>query len=136
LELDAAGNLVEAPFLPWVRDYANAGAFRLVAIDPLSRFGGPDVETDNAAATRFIQSLESLAASDRGVLNAHHTNKVARGKNGIVDATAGRGSSGLVDGSRWQCALSVERLELEGAEERERLGEVVTFAVTKSNYAA
>lgn len=135
LELDGSGNLSETCFLRWLRGYVKAGDFRLVGIDPLSRFGGPDAETDNAAATQFIQALESLVSPTTTVLNAHHVNKVARA-NGKLDATSGRGSSALVDGARWQCALSVERLDLAEAEERARFGEIVTFAVTKSNYAA
>jgi hypothetical protein len=136
LSLDESGNLVETEFLRWLRDYSKAGDFRLVAIDPLSRFAGPNAETDNAAATRFIQSLESLAGPATSIINSHHINKVSRGKDGHLDATSGRGSSAFVDGARWQCALSVERLEHDGAEKQARLGEVVTLAVTKSNYAA
>jgi RecA-family ATPase len=67
-------------------------------------------------------------------LNAHHTNKLSRGK-GQVDGAAGRGSSALFDGARWQCSLGAERLELDDEDTRERLGEVVTFAITKSNYS-
>ncbi len=43
--------------------------------------------------------------------------------------------TGLIDGPRWQCALTVERLTVDASEEAERLGEVVTFRITKSNYA-
>jgi hypothetical protein len=70
------------------------------------------------------------------VLVAHHTNKLSRGKNGRVEASSGRGSSAVVDGARWQCALAVEQLEFDTPEERGRFGEIVTFSVTKSNYAA
>jgi RecA-family ATPase len=137
LERGSDKNIVEAPFLDWLRGYVREGAFRLVVVDPLSRFAGPDAETDNAAATRFVQALESLAAvSGATVLVAHHTNKLSRGAAGVVDSSSSRGSSAVVDGARWQCALSVERLKVEGTEERARLGEVVTFSVTKSNYAA
>jgi RecA-family ATPase len=136
LELDDYGNLTETRFLRWIREYITAEDFRLVVIDPLSRFAGPKAEIDNAAGTRFIQALESLSAPERFVLNVHHTNKMSRGKDGRVDASSGRGSSALVDGARWQCALSVEQVKHEEAEEADRLGEVVTFAVTKSNYSA
>jgi RecA-family ATPase len=135
VELGADGNLVEAPFARWLRQYVDSNDFRLIVVDPLSRFAGPTAETDNAAATRFIQSLESLVKPSTTVLNAHHVNKVSRGKDGHLDATSGRGSSAFVDGARWQCALGVEHLEHASSEERARLGEVVTLAVTKSNYA-
>jgi hypothetical protein len=136
LEHDERGNAAETPFLEWLREYVRTGGFRLVVVDPLSRFAGPDAEKDNAAATRFMQGLESLSAPDRAILNAHHTNKLSRGQRGTLDGSSGRGSSAFVDGARWQCALAVERLKLDGAEEQAALGEVVTFAVTKSNYAA
>jgi len=136
LELDGFGNLVGTPFLAWLRTYVKSGNFDLVVIDPLSRFAGPNAETDNAAATRFVSELESLTWENGPVvLNAHHTNKGSRGKDATVDASSGRGSSAFVDGARWQCALSVERLRFEDQEASERLGEVVTFDVTKSNYA-
>ncbi len=135
LEPDKQG-LRETEFLVWLRAYVKAGDFRLVGVDPLSRFAGPEAETDNAAATRFIQALESIVTPSCSLLNVHHTNKMSRGVGAKLDASSGRGSSAFVDGARWQAALSVEQPKLDGAEEQERLGEVVTFYVTKSNYAA
>jgi RecA-family ATPase len=121
----------ESLFLAALRDYIEAGKFTLVIVDPLARFAGADAEKDNASATRFIQALESLAKLGPTVIVAHHTNKIARRKGGTLDASASRGSSAIVDGARWQCALAVEQFEnLEAY-----LAEVVTFAVTKSNYA-
>ena len=137
IESDERGDVVDAPFLPWLVDYLTKnGPFSLVGIDPLSRFAGPKAETDNAAATRFIQALESLIVPSGGatVLNLHHVNKMSR-SSGHLDASSGRGSSAFVDGARWQASLGVERVKLEHREEQERLGEIVTFTVTKSNYA-
>ncbi|MGO9836216.1 MAG: AAA family ATPase [Polyangiaceae bacterium] len=134
VESDAKGNMHDGAFATWMRDYVHNGNFRLVAIDPLSRFGGRDAEVANAAATRFIQVLESFALPRCAVWNAHHTNQGSR--NGAkVTATSGRGVTALVDGARWQGALSVESVSFDSPEERERLGEVVTFSVPKSNYA-
>jgi len=111
------------------------GPWALIVVDPLSRFAGADAETDNAAATRFVVALESIAvATGATVLCAHHTAKVAR-HGGEVTATAGRGSSALVDGVRWQVSMGVERLKLEDPEHQSRLGEIVIFAHTKSNYS-
>jgi RecA-family ATPase len=135
LEHDEHRNATETGFLEQLREYVQAADFRLVVVDPLSRFAGPDAEKDNAAATRFMQALESLAAPDRCILNAHHTNKLSR-QGGPVDGSSGRGSSAFFDGARWQCSISVQYLPVEGAEERAHLGEVVTLAITKSNYAA
>jgi RecA-family ATPase len=136
LELDERRNLREGPFLPWLRGrLASEKGWRLIVVDPLSRFAGPDAETDNAAATRFVQALESVAATTGAtVLNPHHTNKLSRSK-GAIDGTAGRGSTGLFDGARWQCSLGTEQLEIDDPDARERLGEIVTLAFTKSNYS-
>jgi RecA-family ATPase len=136
LALDEYRNLVDTPFAHWLRAYVAKGDFRLVVIDPLSRFAGPDAETDNASATRFIQSLEAACPALTSVLNAHHTNKLARLKGGRVEAAGGRGASAIVDGARWQCSLAVERLTFELPEEQARLGVIVTWDCTKSNYAA
>ena len=89
LETDARGHATEAPFLLWLRDYIRGGDFRLVVIDPLSRFAGREAETDNAAGTRFVQACESVTPSTTSLLIAHHTNQTSR-KSGDVDATAGR----------------------------------------------
>jgi RecA-family ATPase len=135
LAKDPAGNLCETAFLEWLREWAKAnGPWSLIVLDPLSRFAGPDAEIDNAAATRFVQALESLASvTGATVLVAHHTNKLAR-RGGVLEASAGRGSSALVDGVRWVAALGVERLDLDDPDERARLGEVVTWSLVKSNY--
>jgi len=136
LERDQAGNLRSAPFLLWLRRYVEAhGPWHVIVVDPLSRFAGPDAEIDNAAATRFIQSLESISTlTDATVLVCHHTNKLSR-KGGAVDSSAGRGSTALVDGARWECSLGVERVTLDDPAAQERLGTLVTWAHTKSNYS-
>ncbi len=137
IERDASGNQRDTEFAKWLRAYLKRTApWSLVVIDPLSRFAGPDAETDNAAATRFDQSLEALAAEAAGAttLNAHHTNKLSRDGTGRITASAGRGASALVDGARWQAGLGVERIAFDDPDVRMRLGEVVTLHFTKSNY--
>lgn len=134
---DPHGNPIDAEFLAWLRRYLAASeGWRLIIVDPLSRFAGLDAEKDNARATRFIEALESLAAQvDATVLCAHHTPKVNRGVGAAGGPPTGRGVTALSDGARWVAALTVERVSgLEG-EAAERLGEVVTVAVTKTNYA-
>lgn len=109
--------------------------WRLVVLDPLSRFAGLEVETDSAQATRFIQAAERLTAKKHGqptVLLTHHTNKTSRkeGQSASSDAaaaTASRGSSALTDGVRWQASLEPKR-RYEGAPE------LATFNVVKNNY--
>ncbi len=74
--------------------------FSLVILDPLSRFAGPDSEKDNAAATRFIQAVETLTTlpGNPSIACAHHSSKnsIALGKNDS------RGATGLRDGVRSQ----------------------------------
>jgi hypothetical protein len=135
IEKTEAGNLTVSPFLHWLRTYVASKAFRLIIVDPTSRFAGLDAEKDNAAATVFVQALESIAISGPTVFSTHHVNKLSRGKEGTVTASSGRGSSAFVDGVRWQCALSAEEHELSDPDARARLGEVVTVSFTKSNYS-
>ena len=92
----------------------------LVVLDPLARWAGPDVEADNAAATRFVQAVESLvdAPGNPTVLVAHHSSKAAR-TNGKADS---RGVSAITDGFRWAGTLRAERGE-------------VFFGQQKSNYS-
>ena len=111
----------------------NAGeddeGWALVVLDPASRFAGPDMEKDNAAATRFVQVLERLAGV-RGrpsVLVAHHTSQAARSE-GKATAEHARGATAFSDGVRWQADLR-NRPRYEGAPD------LVEFTNTKNNYA-
>lgn len=135
VESDENGNPRDTAFCHWLRGVVERDSWSLVVIDPLSRFAGLDAETDNAAGTRYIQALESFAAFGPTVLDAHHTNKLARGKGGRVEAHSARGSSSIVDGSRWTAVLAREELEHDDADVAERLGQVVTLAFVKSNYS-
>jgi hypothetical protein len=106
-----------------------------VILDPLSRFAGLEVESDNAAATRFVQAVERLTAPLHGhptVLLWHHTNKASRkdGQSTASDAaaaTAARGMSALTDGVRWQA-------NIEALKRYEGAPELVSLAVVKNNY--
>ena len=108
----------------------NAGVdWSLVVLDPLSRFAGPDVEIDNAAATRVVQCFERLTET-RGnptVLVSHHTNKASR--SGTSSAVAARGSSALTDGVRWQA-----NLDAKPNPDGSSMSDLATFHVEKSNY--
>lgn len=132
------GELADSRFAKWLRSkLAEPGdPWRLIVLDPLSRFAGADAETDNAAATRFIQSVEALATSTGATaLVAHHTNKLARGTGTTTNTSGARGSSALTDGARWVATLSTEELAHDDVVVADRLRRVVTFKVTKSNYA-
>lgn len=80
---------------------AQEGGFEwsLIAIDPLSRFGGADVETDQSVATAFVAALEHLAGQLPGtpaVLVNHHSSE-ASSKSGRSNV---RGVTGLRDAFR------------------------------------
>jgi RecA-family ATPase len=94
--------------------------FALVVLDPLARWSGPDTEGDNAAATRMLEVVETLTASQGtpSVLVAHHSSKLARRGDG-VDA---RGVTGLTDGARWVATLRND-------------GPNVLLGLAKSNYS-
>lgn len=115
---------------------ANAGpGWDAVILDPLSRFAGPDVETDNSAATRLIQVLEQFTKlpGEPAVIVAHHTRKPGTGDTADhTGAAAVRGSSALVDGSRWVAKLDAVPRPGGAAE----LPGHARFAVVKSNYGA
>ena len=127
----------ETPFYRNLVDYLeDNGPWSLVIIDPASRFMGAEVETDNAAATRFVELLEAMTQVEGAptVLAAHHTNKGALGAD-RTDQGAARGSSALVDGVRW-----VANLERYDKDERGDLPDDLRdwrrLRVTKTNYTA
>lgn len=134
IESDERGNPIDGPFLLWVRTFVKShGPFRLVVVDPLSRFAGKDAEIDNAMATRFVQACESIATESKAtVMVAHHTNKTAPASAG---RQAVRGSSAIFDGVRWAAALDTEKVDTSDAAFADRLGELATLSIVKSNYS-
>ncbi len=86
---------------------ANEGGtdgWALVGLDPLARWAGLEIESDNRLATRWIEVLEGIAQHAPGrptVLVAAHSSKLAR-RNEVVDA---RGVTALTDGARWFATL-------------------------------
>jgi hypothetical protein len=92
----------------------------LVALDPLARWAGADVEADSAVATRFVQALEVLTSvpGQPTVLVPHHSSKASR-RAGSVDS---RGVTAITDGSRWTATLRAD-------------GPSVYFVQAKSNYS-
>ena len=96
----------------------------LVVLDPLSRLGGSDAETDNAVAARLMRALGGLAAdAGAAVIVVHHTTKAARKPGEKPTGTGIRGASALSDGARWTA-------EMIGDEE----GSGVTLSVSKTSY--
>lgn len=137
--------LVDADGVPKVDGLRRAlgpGPWSLVILDPLSRFGGVEAETDNGLATRTVAALEALTGLEGrpAVVVAHHERK-----GGGEGAEAVRGASALVDGARWVARLSPVKvggrrdasgLTVGGRRWRSRAGHrAVWFEVVKSNYA-
>jgi RecA-family ATPase len=138
LEHDARDELADSAFAKWLQGkLAEAGdPWRLIVLDPLSRFAGADAETDNAAATRFIQSVEALSTKTGATaMIAHHTNKVSRGADATPNTASSRGASALTDGARWVATMKSEKLVHGDVQVNERLDRVVTIEITKSNYS-
>ena len=117
-------------------EHAGPDGWALVIVDPLSRFGGVDTETDNGAATRAVQALERLTELPGGpaVMVAHHERKGS-----AKDASAGqeaiRGSSAIVDAARWVARLVP--VEVSAGERWETAGKcdaAVLFKLVKTNY--
>ena len=75
----------------------------LVVVDPISRFAGVNVESDNILATRFVQELERFtrAPGKPTVLGVGHTSKQARAQGSAEQ----RGVTGLIDAVRWGASL-------------------------------
>jgi RecA-family ATPase len=120
-----------AEFLTWLQMELREPKveWKLLVLDPLSRFASGDTEVDNHAATKFVRAVESLlqVPGRPTVLLTHHTNKNAR-KDDKAKASASdaRGASGLTDGARWVANLSPSR---DGED-------LVLLEFTKSNYTA
>ncbi|HEY4885614.1 MAG TPA: AAA family ATPase [Myxococcales bacterium] len=108
---------------------ADGHPYTLVVLDPLSRFAGPDVEIDNAAATRFIQVLESLASPGCGgpsLLISHHERK-RQLTDDPDSADPMRGASALKDGVRWVARLEPRKRKENGPD-------LLKLRVVKTNY--
>jgi hypothetical protein len=113
--------------------------WKLVVLDPASRFMSSASENDAASATRFVEALERLTSVPGGpcVLCAHHLSKGAM-RTGDKDQGAPRGSSALVDGVRWLAVFDRPQLK---TEELDQLGVsgvsgdgLVRLGIHKTNY--
>jgi RecA-family ATPase len=121
------GRTEETDVLRELRERLASGGedWKLVVLDPLSRWAGSETETDNYAATRFVTAIESLtrAPGNPTVLLSHHTTKAARQGLGAGEATAARGASALTDGVRWVANL----VKSDG---------LLSLSLVKTNYTA
>lgn len=106
------------------------GPWDLIVLDPLSAFGPPDCEIDNASATATMRAVEHLCTlpGEPTVLVAHHTRKGA-GKDGAPEADDIRGASGLVNRARWAATLQKQPSPWDGVR-------VTSLQIVKANYSA
>jgi RecA-family ATPase len=121
---DGRRNVVRTSLLKELENRLSAKEqWSLVAVDPLSRFAGCDAEKDNAAATRFVQAVESLVKAPGNptvIVSAHSSAQSLHDKSPGV-----RGVTGLVDGFRQVITLC----KIGSGESRG-----VLLRLTKSNY--
>lgn len=123
---DGRGNVDVSPLRDKLMAHLRATGmeYSLVILDPLSRWGGNDIETDNHAATRFVEVLEEFTElpGKPTVEVAHHKSKVGR-RGSTGDVSDARGSTAITDGARWAV-----NLEADGPR-------MVVLSLSKSNYA-
>jgi len=105
---------------------AREGEWATIIFDSVVRFGGPDVEKDNAAACAFLQTCEQFTKlpGNPTVILVSHVAKAAWGAGSA--ASSPRGSSALRDNARWAASLTVD----------DKDPTAVELTVTKSNYTA
>lgn len=110
-----------------------AEGWSLIIIDPISRFLGPHVETNNAAGTKFVALLEQLTMlkGNPTVLFGHHMNKASSHKDVKSDQTAARGSSSIPAGARWQLNMDKISNPTDNADET-----LVRIHISKANRTA
>lgn len=111
---------------------------KLIIIDPASRFRGGE-ENSNEDGTRFIEALEFVAQrTGATVMIAHHSNKGALNSTEGANQGHARGASALVDGLRWQMALTTadSKNPLHRHVHQAQQGHYLEAKVVKSNYTA
>lgn len=118
------GNITSTPFFAQLQQALSRDDWRLVVLDPLSYFGGPEVEGDPYVATTLIRCGAKLTKSPGGpaVLFSAHSRKKQQGFGTKLDSDDTRGSSAIVDGSRWVCSVG------------KRSESIIALKVTKTNY--
>lgn len=118
------GNITTTPWFARLQQAVGGAAWKLILLDPLSYFGGPEVENDPYVATTLIRCGAKLtkAPGEPAVLFSAHSRKRQQGAEMKLDASNTRGSSAIVDGSRWVCSMG------------KRSEDIIALRVTKTNY--
>jgi AAA domain-containing protein len=122
------GSVSETDFAAALREKLNGFGvdWSLLILDPLSRWAGGGIESNNEAATRFVQVIETLTTvrGTPAVLVAHHSSQTST-QAGKSDA---RGVTGIRDGFRWQASMDAITSDDGGVDG-------VQFSNPKSNYS-
>jgi len=121
-----------------MRDTLEAGltGFRLAFIDTLRSFHLGD-ENSTKEMSLLIGYLRGMAArTGCSIVYLHHVNKAAVASNTTDQASAGRGSSVLIDNVRWCMYLSNMRPEEAAEYNISERGYWVRLGMAKQNYGA
>jgi hypothetical protein len=124
--------------------------WKAIMLDPASQFIGPEVETDAASATRFVQLLHTWAKRTWGneaigptVLTAHHASQSAGEaprEDFLCNPYASRGTTALTDGVRWQANMYAEDADVQTYDSYGNIDydcrDVVSLQVNKFNDGA
>ena len=134
LLIDETPNIVEQE---WFDDLTRiAEGRRLLILDTLRMFHRGD-ENDSGAMTDVVGAMKRIASTTGcSILFLHHSSKSAALNGQGGEQQASRGSSVLVDNTRWQgflAGMSSKEAEQQGVDESMR-GLHIRFGVSKANY--
>lgn len=118
------GNITQTAWFARLQDAMSRHSWRLGILDPLSFFGGPEVEADPYIATTLIRCVAQLTKSpgNPAMVVSAHSRKKQQGLAMTLDASNTRGSSAIVDGARWVCSMG------------KRSDAIIALKATKTNY--
>lgn len=118
------GNIVTTPWFDRLQHSLSRHEWRLGLLDPLSFFGGPEVEADPHVATQLIRCVSRLtkAPGNPAFVVSCHSRKKQLGQDARLDASNARGSSAITDGARWVCSMG------------KRSDSIIAIKATKTNY--
>lgn len=130
-----SGEVMRTPLVGRLIDVAlQIPDLKLIAIDPKSRFAGGNANTEDDA-TRYVEAKEEIReATGATVISSTHVSQSGIKEGGGQEIV--RGSTALVDGSRWVATL--QRLRRDAARDyglsEEDAPRYLRFEVPKSNY--
>ncbi len=113
-----------------------ADGWSAIIVDPLSRFGGVEMEISASEATDTVIALERLTKlpGNPTVICVHHTRKSGSKDHVAVDSV--RGHSALKDAARWVAVINSADGDEQTLEYNPNVPPKFTLRVVKSNYTA